>query len=35
MNLPGTMTDIFMTLRYVCGSVIKKLSGTDINVDPV
>lgn len=25
MNLPSNVTDIFMTLRYVCGSVIRKL----------
>lgn len=30
MNLPSDLTDIFMTLRYVSKSVIKKLSGTFI-----
>jgi len=28
MNLPSNLTDIFMTLRYVTKSVVKKLSGT-------
>lgn len=27
MNLPSNVTDIFLTLRFVCKSVVKKLSG--------
>ena len=30
MNLPSNLTDIFMTLRYVSKSVVKKLSGTHL-----
>ncbi len=28
MNLPSNLTDIFLTLRYVSKSVIRKISGT-------
>lgn len=27
MNLPSNLTDIFLTLRYVTKSIVKKLSG--------
>lgn len=35
MNLPNNATDIFMTLRYVCSSVIKKLENLEISLDPI
>lgn len=35
MNLPSNMTDLFMTLRYVCGSVIKKLTQLDVDLSPL
>lgn len=35
MNLPNNITDLFMTLRYVCGSVIKKLESLNVELDPV
>jgi hypothetical protein len=35
MNLPHNATDLFMTLRYVCASVIKKLHGLDASLDPL
>jgi hypothetical protein len=35
MNLPSNMTDLFMTLRYVCGSVIKKLTHLDVDLSPL
>lgn len=35
MNLPANVTDLFMTLRYVCGSVIGKLQHLDIELDPL
>lgn len=35
MNLPNNITDLFMTLRFVCSSVIKKLEGLEMNFDPL
>lgn len=35
MNLPNNVTDLFMTLRYVCGSVIKKLQQLDVDMNPL
>lgn len=30
MNLPSNLSDMFLTLRYVSGSVIKKLSEVSV-----
>lgn len=35
MNLPSNATDLFMTLRFVCGSVIKKLQALEAALDPL
>lgn len=35
MNLPNNITDLFMTLRYVCASVIKKIETLDVTIDPL
>lgn len=35
MNLPNNVTDLFMTLRYVCGSVIKKLEQLEVEINPL
>jgi hypothetical protein len=35
MNLPNNATDLFMTLRYVCSSVLKKLLALDVHMDPL
>lgn len=35
MNLPNNATDLFMTLRYVCSSVLKKLLALEVHLDPL
>jgi hypothetical protein len=35
MNLPANVTDLFMTLRYVCGSVLGKLQQLDVELSPL
>ena len=35
MNLPSNLPDLFMTLRYVSGSVVKRLLETELEIDPL
>ena len=35
MNLPSNLSDLFLTLRYVSGSVVKKLQEVPIDLNPL
>jgi hypothetical protein len=35
MNLPNNLPDLFLTLRYVNGSVIKRLIDSEMELNPL